>query len=599
MSNLTDREKQELSEAIDKITDLCSDGLSPNDAIIKTAQDMRLGADRLPILVSAYNIGATADQWHSGESIREKTASFQIADIDAIKRKLYPTAVKTASYRQKMDSYVDNSFSFSPDTLFDDPLECYRTQPLLSVKKAARLPKEDKVYPGIREAAYRLEKHANENATRTMVRLENAMSKLASVVSDKRSQEYNVFKTAAKMALGKRGVSIMQSLEEMYPSVKKAKYRPSQDPIHRTSPFFNLLNEVSSAIDSSVKANVEQQRALQKVASAREQVESHWRRAIHGTELQQLFLDPIMVQALDERDRKAMRKKADSLDDDRNLSRLESLNNPSWVGVTNREYGILSALNDAKHRSRIRNIVTESMLTDLINTDPTLKTYDPEAVLDAYDDILEVAPHMVGKKMLLREALREYLSSESLDMATLGQLTQMEDRWNTAQESKRKNLADSGARITAIMDKRKEQRQPVEGPKVYNTFNMPGANSSRKKNDKEKSKVRNQKSEGNQTKDTGSQNNTQTGSGTQRGGTGGSGRGGGNQPRHHRGRGGSGRQNQTRQQQTTTTTQQTNQQQQPFNPQAFGPTVSGIGASNSNTWTQNTNQNQDPNIATS
>lgn len=143
-------------------------------------------------------------------------------------------------------------------------------------------------------------------------------------------------------------------------------------------------------------------------------------------------------------------------------SRLENMLHPEREGASEREFGMLEAMDDDEHLSRLRNISTESIFIDLLNTDEFLKKQDPEAVLEAYNDILEVNPSIRGKKMPLRQALREYLATESLDLATIGQLEKMENDSATRRDAKEKTMAEQASRFAQTQQKREQDVRELE-----------------------------------------------------------------------------------------------------------------------------------------
>ena len=167
------------------MTTLCADGALPNDAIIKTAQEMHLTPDRLPILVNAYNTGATAEHWSQGNSVNEKVASFPVADLDAIRKRLYP--VKKASVNRPVD---DHFYEYSPAMLMGrDPLDCYRPK-LPDVKcpsflKSAQL---ETLNAQIRSTAKRAAQKSKDDTLAAMTDLDFALTKLAETVSVRKTR---------------------------------------------------------------------------------------------------------------------------------------------------------------------------------------------------------------------------------------------------------------------------------------------------------------------------------------------------------------------------------------------------------------------------
>ena len=143
-------------------------------------------------------------------------------------------------------------------------------------------------------------------------------------------------------------------------------------------------------------------------------------------------------------------------------SRLENMLHPEREGASEREFGMMEVMDDDEHLSRLRNIATESIFIDLLNTDEFLKKQDPEAVLEAYNDVIEVNPSIRGKKMALRQALREYMATESLDLATIGQLEKMENDAATRRDAKEKTMAEQASRFAQNQEKRQQDARELE-----------------------------------------------------------------------------------------------------------------------------------------
>src|SRR6185369_16381767 len=70
----------------------------------------------------------------------------------------------------------------------------------------------------------------------------------------------------------------------------------------------------------------------------------------------------------------------------------------------------LQDLMDPGHESEIRNIQAEAMLNNLMANDEIIKTHDPEDVLDAFNEISQVAPRMSTSTAVMRDLIRKRLS---------------------------------------------------------------------------------------------------------------------------------------------------------------------------------------------
>ena len=444
---LSDKDKTGLQSAIDKIADYCGEGLSPNDAIVKAAQDLRLTKDMLPILVNAFNVGATAEHWAAGNSVKEKTASFPIADIHEIRSRLYPEKVKSASAARYTDQ--DPLRSMSARQLFgEDALSCYRPA-LPAMQKSASAPTADQLHKSaqdVRAAAERAEKESSSTYNQAMLKLEAGLNKLASIVRSPAMPGFEVLKKTAETVYGPSGTLVMDELKRMDPSVTREKLTKVSSALRADSPFYQTLGDVVRQLPVCQEAGSRKAAVLSKCANVRKQLDEQWMTSVYGSAMQRSIRSAgIKKQALRE-----------DLDVPRDFSRLETMLYPDWEGTTEREYGILQSLSDSAHESRLRNIVAESILIDLLNTDEALKTYDPEAVLEAYNELMEIAPHLAGKKMAIRQALREYMATESLDLNSLGQIAKLEADTSADIAQRKREEAERAARYAQEQKRRRD-----------------------------------------------------------------------------------------------------------------------------------------------
>ena len=462
MANLSNKEKEQLQNAVERITDYCVDGMSPNNAIIKTAKEMKLTPDRLPVLVNAYNAGATAEHWNSYDSVREKTASFPIADLDVIHKTLYPQTVKKAS-RKPIQSH-DEDFTLSPDLMFgENLLDCYKGH-LPVLQKSASYSTREKLKTNIEthDAMRAAEKQSSEDVAAAMMDAEACLTKLAKVVNYHGMPDFDSLKKTAEMVYGRDGLNVMAYLEETYPQRKGMSKKAVA--LQGNHPFYALMTEAIRLTKKVAAAQKKEQEVQTKCASMRSQMDERWRSVVHGDPIHRLLLTPAGVNKAAADEKKKITKQAlrEEYDIPHRTTLLDHLTHPEWDGATEREYGILNALDDVQHDANLRNIQTETIFTDLINTDDFLSKQDPEAVLEAYNDILEVSPNLRGKKMLLRQALRQYMASESLDLSSIQQLQQMDKTEQDKIDSKRKAKADSSAQFADRQQKQRQEEAKLE-----------------------------------------------------------------------------------------------------------------------------------------
>lgn len=97
MSTLSKAAEGKLLSAIEAAAEFVNKGLSPNEAIIKSATQHNIPPGHLDLMVHAYNTGRTTTQREIGASTLDKAANFPVADATAIKQSLFSSEVKTSA----------------------------------------------------------------------------------------------------------------------------------------------------------------------------------------------------------------------------------------------------------------------------------------------------------------------------------------------------------------------------------------------------------------------------------------------------------------------------------------------------------------------
>lgn len=431
MTRLQSSEKEQLSKAVDSITSYCEKGMSPDDAIIKTAKDMKFTKDRLPILVNIYNIGATAQQWNSGDDPRTKAASFPVANIDNIRKKLYPQTTKCAAKNVP-------ALNFSmPSLSGEDMLACYRP-PRRPMRKAAAAPINiDKVGAQLLDAIHVSEEQCKREAHEAYARADFSLQKLAGVLGQAGMPGRESIERVTHAVYGDAGDAVLQCVDQSYPV--RTKYAAVEKPLPANHSFFLAMDDAIKKIDDAGKAYAKRDLILQKCASAHAKYKDQWKTVLYGNEVERLVLTP--AQAKEAELKKKMNKAAAS------PNSAEVLRNPESTGEEDTLRGIQEVIDSDEHRAKLRNIMTEAIFTDLINTDEALKKRDPEEVLEAYNDLVEAHPYLATHKMALRTMLRQYLDSEVMDLPTLGQIATLNEQYHRRAGDIKKQVIDSMTRF--------------------------------------------------------------------------------------------------------------------------------------------------------
>lgn len=113
MRTLSKQAEEKLLAAIEKAASYVNGGLSPNEAIVKSASESNIPAGHINLMVHAYNTGRTTKQREQGENTLEKAADFALADADTVLDSLFPKQVKT-SQEIVRESVVSTEYAVSP-----------------------------------------------------------------------------------------------------------------------------------------------------------------------------------------------------------------------------------------------------------------------------------------------------------------------------------------------------------------------------------------------------------------------------------------------------------------------------------------------------
>ena len=448
MNTPTKEQREKIDTAIDKITDLCASGnMTPSRAVAKVASAMNLTPDYLPIIVRAYNTGAAAIHREESKSIQEKAASYPIAYLNEVMSILKGECSlgKKASVTEVKDDFWD----YPAEVHFPDAWDYLKDkeEPVVeTVKKAAAKPHQViKAHEAVMNA---VDITANE-ATRVKYAAEEAKDQAYdAVVRELRKAggiKPDVAREYAKVAYGKEGLKIINKMIKENYMDKKAQYQ-KETYIPDDHPFAKAFDNFVSKYEEFKKAAAVEKKVLENCVGIVNQYVRPKDRYIGDMD----SIDEMFKEAEVARKKKRELSRVKQAYIPRSASGiggitgLEAINHPGWVGLDRFERELMYGLADPAHEAELRRIRVQSILVDLLNTDPYLKEKDPEEVLDAMNEILELNPDIHKSKAMLRVALRQFMESGGMDIPTLGVVSEFgkEERQRKSQEkTQRENAA--------------------------------------------------------------------------------------------------------------------------------------------------------------
>ena len=423
MNTPTQAQRNKIDSAIDKVASLCAadNAITPSQAIAKVASDMSLTPDYLPIIVRAYNTGAAAVHRDSSNTLQEKVASYPIADVDEVFRILkedFPLNKKATIEQPKDEFWKHNADYYWPnawDHLKKEPdFSDWKRPPVKMAKctdfrdKAERNSQD--TVGMIADEATRMKYAAKSKVEQSIEKIEAELCKYAGVDLDD-ARRY------AELSYGKEGRDLIDKLIKENHLEKKARIKTFLDDAH---PFARAFEEFADNSEKFKKAAAMEREVLEACVDTLGESIPAKDRYIEGM----ADIDAMFKQGEDNRKKKIIKKAYIPLSSDpySGMTGLEMLNHPSWKGLDRFERELMYSLADPSHEAKIRNIRVQTLLADLLNTDPYLKEKNPEEVINAINEILEVNPDLHRSKAMLRVALRQYMESGGMDIPTLGML---------------------------------------------------------------------------------------------------------------------------------------------------------------------------------
>jgi hypothetical protein len=106
------------------------------------------------------------------------------------------------------------------------------------------------------------------------------------------------------------------------------------------------------------------------------------------------------------------------------LSALLSGGQPSASEI---ESEVISDLLDPEHEATMQRIRMQAMLTEFMADDPVISTYDPDQVIEAFNQVAQMTPRAAIQPAIMRGQLRKMLQQQdAMEPFEAGQLIDVE-----------------------------------------------------------------------------------------------------------------------------------------------------------------------------
>lgn len=419
MQTLAAADEQKLIAGVKTAVDLVDNqGMSPDEALIKVARDSQLTPGFVRAAVSAFNNGRQLAQFRANDNILDKLAEFPLADYDAIHEAIWGGSEKSARDSYRYDGAIHEDYSRGPAWLADQQREKVAHAPL----NYPPLPKLKPYQPdGTRKMIVAYSNHqrvkqafeeqrgkysaAHDNVTMRVSLLKNYFNKLAMDRLPFHQVDY-----AAQTYFGAHGKALMDHLASLFPKEKRAAdmrvlYEKPLD--LNAAPF----SYVKLAIDAAVN-----------VCRTKEAMDSAYQALEKSAEDLSPFalapqsqspLDPVSVSLIEDT---APVKVASWLGGAAIASGTKGMLDRA-LGPQARAQAVDDAwlsLEDPDHNNELRKIRAQTMLNGMLS-DPEnpISGYDPDIVLNAFNELSQLAPRVAEQPAALQPLLAKRLAGHS------------------------------------------------------------------------------------------------------------------------------------------------------------------------------------------
>lgn len=421
---ITKEAEARIVDGIERAIDLVDGGWTPNDALIKIAEDGDYPAGHIRMMVQAYNTGRTNYQRKTASSLFEKIATFPVADAAVILEAVFPERPKVAADLHR-ETAVSDSYQSAPIWRRDVPLE-----------KVASV-NGDPARPHPRDPD-RLVKKAfdlmsNLDREREALRLEvsRAQEKIAKHLSQldehfrrvNRDVSFPAVRENAGLVWGETARQLLTKVAEANLRLEKEASRDCwAGRVDQSAVPYCYVRDCLAAVNDYHTAQDAFQAFDKDAAAMKGQLLGSYMITPPPEPLTP-FKSILTKMAFGGIKGFGMTPDLIAADTVKNIvSRLkprddDKLKTDAFMAVT-----------DPSHESRLRKIRTSAIMHDLLANDEFISGEHPERVAEMFNHISNLAPRAAEQPILMKALLRRYIAQGQVDPHDIDQLVGMETR---------------------------------------------------------------------------------------------------------------------------------------------------------------------------
>ncbi len=422
-------DQERIAASVESVVSLVESGQDPTKALVKVARDRNLPAGHVDLVAKLYNLSSAEAHRKTASSLDQCLEEYPIADAEAALGQLYPEGEKTAGARRRM-LVVSDEYKRPPE--FVDALE--KTAEL-DAKWAAWKPDRVPAKPAnandgltrdwteVRD--WQLKVSASKtDCHRAYARVTGLVGQLSRDLQHPNAPALAKFANDCRIRYGALGEGLLRKAVAETPGLEKAAAR-RHPPVRVSDAATRTMADLVSASEDFLRLTDDHEE-LEKKAQARipavlgKYVEG-WKAPAAGS-----LLDP------------PPEKTAFFLGGLFGTTIGTSLGRQLGENIVKPtealEGKMTQKLLDPQHESKLRNINTQSMLSDLLANDEVISGYDPSEVMNHFNEISQLAPRLADQPAVMKAMLRKRLQQGALDPYEADLLTKMENNMKRNQE---------------------------------------------------------------------------------------------------------------------------------------------------------------------
>ena len=460
-------------EALDKVAAMLDDGSSAMDAVVKVANDMQLNSNLVERLCHAYNTGTQENQRLTNDNVLDKFAAFEVVPADVVIEKVFngeetkqasavpsspsldldritpgslfqkvaaaelkakktPTLLTHAQERMlKYAEALENGQQLTPQQLAD--AQQYSDEQYGYMLADARYTEQQrrKLAADYTDKLQRAKRLAKQAAYEARERLSATVATLCNRFNELpigKNPEQIKFNAAQRFGMDKVAC-VFEALVNPYlkverkPRVKLAEYKPDPldvEPVNWRDPLYALIKQAVDQLDEAFELKTAHE-VVQNYADRQLQVLHEIYPTVDGELLKRQRMAKLAEIVKEAEAAAEVLEEFNFFPDEKTASVSAIALGGTISSALQNQLGLRDAKQDKRITSNIDKLMApdldlkkrqaraEFLVNDMMDSDPIIGSYDPNLVLQYYNEISEIAPNAALKAGIIRPALRRAL----------------------------------------------------------------------------------------------------------------------------------------------------------------------------------------------